>query len=242
MVASLQGNAVFLMKDPFLARRSEAAELFLIRHADAIPEADEIIPSGVYDDLPLSKKGRGQARALTGRLKGLSFDAVYSSPLRRCRETAAPLIEHLGLTPIIVEEIREIRLGRVFPIPTVKEGDNLEVLTQALAARQADIVRIAGSAGNWDSIKDSEPSKAFRKRVVDAIDKIVQNHIGQRVLIFAHGGVINAYAAEALGLNKDFFFPCANTSITVVRANSEARVLFVLNDIAHLSLLQSKEG
>lgn len=242
MVASLQGSSVLSMKDPFLARRNEAAELFLIRHGDAIPEADEIIPSGIYDDLPLSKKGRGQARALTGRLKGLSFDAVYSSPLRRCRETAAPLVEHLGLTPVIVEEIREIRLGHVFPIPTVKESDNLDVLTQALAARQADIVRMAGGAGNWDVIKGSEPSNAFRKRVVGAIDRIVQNHIGQRVLIFAHGGVINAYVAEALGLKKDFFFPCANTSITVVRANSEARVLFILNDVAHLNLLQNREG
>ncbi|HEU5230297.1 MAG TPA: histidine phosphatase family protein [Ktedonobacteraceae bacterium] len=230
------------MNDPFLARRNEAAELFLIRHGDAIPEADEIIPSGVYDDLPLSRKGRSQARALTGRLKGLSFDAVYCSPLRRCRETAAPLVEHLGLTPVIVEEIKEIRLGRVFPIPTVTESDNLEVLTQALSARQADIVRMAGGAGHWDVIKESEPSKAFRKRVVDAIDAIVQQRIGQRVLVFAHGGVINAYVAEVLGLNKDFFFPCANTSITVVRANSEARVLFVLNDISHLSLLQSRDG
>ena len=225
------------MKDPFLARRTEAAELFLIRHGDAIPQADEIIPSGVYDNLPLSKKGREQARALTERLKGLSFDVAYSSPLRRCQETAAPLMEHLGLTPILVEEIKEIRLGHVFPIPTVKEGDSLEVLSQALAARQADIVRQAGSEGHWDVIPGSEPSKAFRQRVVTALDAIVQKHIGQRVLVFAHGGVINAYTAEVLGLKRDFFFPCANTSITVVRAKRDARVLFILNDISHLSLL-----
>ncbi len=40
------------MNDPFLFQRENATELFLIRHADAIPEEDEIIPSGVYDDLP----------------------------------------------------------------------------------------------------------------------------------------------------------------------------------------------
>src|SRR5437764_9960233 len=99
------------MNDPFLFQRNNAAELFIVRHADAIPEEDEIIPSGIYDDLPLSRLGRGQARALAERLsKGdPGFKAIYSSPLRRCRETAAPLAERLGLTPIIVEELKEIR-------------------------------------------------------------------------------------------------------------------------------------
>jgi len=46
--------------------------------------------------------------------------------------------------------------------------------------------------------------------------------------------VINADVAEALGLEKDFFFPAANTSISVLRVNSERRVLYVLNDLAHL--------
>jgi broad specificity phosphatase PhoE len=224
------------MQDPFLVRRGNAAELFLIRHGDAIPDADEIIPSGIYNNLPLSKIGRDQARALAERLKGLHFDAAYSSPLRRCQETAAPLLEQLRLTPIIVEDIKEIRLGSVMSLPAPEEGESLEALTEALKQRQVEIVRIAGATGSWDAIKDSEPSQAFRRRVVEAIDEIAKRHIGERVLIFAHGGVINAYVAEVLGLERDFFFPCANTSITIVRASADVRVLYVMNDIAHLKL------
>jgi probable phosphoglycerate mutase len=220
------------MDDPFLLRRDGAAELFLVRHADAIPEADEIIPSGAYDDLPLSRVGREQARALAERLKSLSFHAVYSSPLRRCQETAAPLLEHLRLTLTIVPDLKEIRLGIAYPLPT--DTTDLAALTRALHARQAEIVRLAGGAGNWDAIPESEPSRAFRGRVVAAIDTIARQHTGERVLIFAHGGVINAYVAEVLGLEKDFFFPAANTSISVVRANGRQRVLYVLNDLSHL--------
>jgi 2,3-bisphosphoglycerate-dependent phosphoglycerate mutase len=225
------------MDDPFLIQRRNAAELFLIRHGDAIPGADEIIPGGVYDDLPLSNKGRKQARALAERLKNIRFNAAYSSPLRRCRETAAPLIEQLELRLSIVEGIKEIRVGEVIPLPLLGEGDDLQVLSDALRSRQLEIARVAGASGNWDSIKNSEPSKAFRRRVVDAINEIVRNHIGERVLIFAHGGVINAYTAEVVGLDKEFFFPCANTSITVVRASRARRVLYVMNDIAHLRTL-----
>lgn len=223
--------------DPLLLRRTHAAELFLIRHGDAIPGADEIIPSGIYDDLPLSRVGRQQAHALAERLKNTHFDAVYSSPLRRCQETAVPLLAYLKLQPTIVPAIKEIRLGDPVAIPTLKDGDNLEELFQALTQRQMEVTRLAAISGSWDAVPDSETSKAFRQRVVQALDEIAQRHAGQRILVFAHGGTINAYAAEALGLDKEFFFPCANTSITVVRTNSHRRVVFVLNDVAHLKLV-----
>jgi probable phosphoglycerate mutase len=220
------------MNDPFLMQRNEAAELFLIRHADAIPDADEIIPSGIYNDLPLSRLGREQALALAQRLQSLSFHAAYSSPLRRCQETAAPLLEALYLVPTIVPELREVRLGNPFPLPTNQH--DLETLATALRQRQVEISRLAGETGSWDAIPESESSKAFRQRVVSAVDRIARQHRGERVLIFAHGGVINAYIAEVLNLEKDFFFPAANTSINVVRSTGNHRVLYVLNDLSHL--------
>ena len=220
------------MEDPFLFQRANAAELFIVRHADAIPGEDEIIPSGIYDDLPLSRVGREQARALAERLSSLSFDAMYISPLRRCLETAAPLAELLGMKPVIVEGLKEIRLGNIRPLPD--DGHDLAALTKALQERQVDIVRLAGEVGHFDVIPDSESSATFRKRVVETLDEIARNHIGQRVLAFAHGGVVNAYVAEVLGLQKEFFYPAANTSITVVRVSGKHRVLYVLNDIGHI--------
>ena len=220
------------MADPFLLQRKNAAELFIVRHGDAIPGVEEIIPGGAYDDLPLSHLGREQAQWLAERLAPMPFDAMYSSPLRRCCETAAPLAERQSLTPVIVDNIREISLGTVRPLP--RDGQNLEALVKALQERQHDIIRLAGESGHWDVIEGSEPSHAFRERVVNALDDIANRHIGQRVIIFAHGGVVNAYAAEVLGLERDFFFPAANTSITVVRVSGKQRVLFMLNDIAHI--------
>ena len=222
--------------DPFLLRRANAAELYLIRHGDAIPGPEEIIPSGVYNNLPLSATGRAQAQALAERLKDKQFDAAYSSPLRRCQETAAPLLEYLRLPLQIVESIKEVHLGDPTPIQTPQEGESLAALTQALQERQVEITRRAASAGTWDAVPNSEPSKEFRKRVVEGIDGIASKHIGERVLVFAHGGTINAYACEALGLERDFFFPCANTSITMLHINGEQRVIFTLNDVAHLNL------
>lgn len=222
------------IQDPFLMQRAHAAELYLIRHGDAIPDADEIIPSGVYDNLPLSKLGRNQAQALAKRLQPRHFDAVYSSLLRRCLETSAPLLEILGLQATIIENLKEVRLHDLLP----PQGEqDLTLLAQALRQRQETIVQHAGTSGSWDALENSEPSKDFRQRVVVALDEIASLHLGERILVFAHGGVINAYVAEVLGMEKDFFFPCANTSLTIVRASGSTRVLYTLNDIAHLNTI-----
>ncbi|HEX3270816.1 MAG TPA: hypothetical protein VHR15_09210, partial [Ktedonobacterales bacterium] len=47
-------------------------------------------------------------------------------------------------------------------------------------------------------------------------------------------GAINAYFAAILGLQRDYFFPTANTSISVVRVKGPNTLIMALNDIAHL--------
>lgn len=223
------------LQDPFLLHRKQAAELYLIRHGDAIPGPEELIPSGIYDNLPLSNEGRQQARKLATRLQSSHFDIAYSSPLRRCLETAQPLLSALQLSPSIIDNLKEIYTEGVTSLPQINQGDDPEPLVKALQERQMEIVRRAGNSGSWDSISTGgETSKAFRQRVTQAIDQIAYDNIGKRVLVFCHGAVINAYAAVVLGLDKEFFFPCANTSITVIRVNTDTRVLYVMNDIAHL--------
>ena len=75
------------MEDPFLFRHTNATELFLIRHGDAIPDEEEIIPSGIYDDLPLSRIGREQAQ------QGKALDAsAVALPARAQHKGAAPIV------------------------------------------------------------------------------------------------------------------------------------------------------
>jgi 2,3-bisphosphoglycerate-dependent phosphoglycerate mutase len=223
-----------MIQDPLLIQRAQATELHLIRHGEAIPGADELIPSGIYHDLPLSKEGREQAHKLAERLKTTHFDTAYSSPLQRCLQTGKPLLTYLQLEPTIVEDLREVHTTNLTDLPKVREGESLEELAKALRHNQNEITRLVATQGHWDGLIHGETSKEFRQRVVNAIDTIVANHIGQRVLVFCHGGVINAYAAEVLHLERDFFFPTINTSITVVRANTDTRVLYIMNDVAHL--------
>jgi probable phosphoglycerate mutase len=217
--------------DPFLSLKRGGCEIYLIRHADALPGAEDLLP-GDYDAQNLSELGRKQAQALAERLRRTRFDALYSSPIGRTLQTAEPLAAALGLPVTVVPDLREIELGAIVPAPP--EGATSADMAAYLRDRLRAIALRAATTGSWDSIPDSEPPAAFRARVVAAHDQLAARHPGGRVACFGHGGTINVYLASILGLAQDFLFPVANTAITIARVKGERRVLLALNDVCHL--------
>jgi broad specificity phosphatase PhoE len=217
--------------DPFMSLRHGGVELYIVRHADALPDADEVVDGG-YNAQALSALGRRQAEALADRLREISLAAIYTSPMARAIQTARPTaVSHLlEIQP--VEELREIGLGTL-ESDTVA-GVTPEEVSTMLRTRLREIANIAVSTGSWESIPGTEPSELLRARLATAMDRIISAHPGERVLVVSHAGAINAYLAALLGISHDYFFPTANTSISVLRALGERRMLFSLNDIAHL--------
>ncbi|MEE8345834.1 MAG: histidine phosphatase family protein, partial [Dehalococcoidia bacterium] len=66
------------------------------------------------------------------------------------------------------------------------------------------------------------------------MDHIVEECAGNRVAVVAHGMVIMTYVSHVLGLDRDMVFYPFNAGITSIRAQGERRVIWRLNDIAHL--------
>ncbi|MGZ6392353.1 MAG: histidine phosphatase family protein, partial [Ktedonobacterales bacterium] len=63
--------------DPFLSLKRGGTEVYLIRHADALPGADEVVGGG-YDEQALSVLGRRQGQALGERMREVPLAVVYS--------------------------------------------------------------------------------------------------------------------------------------------------------------------
>lgn len=217
--------------DPFMSLRHGGVELYIVRHADALPDADEVVDGG-YDAQALSALGRRQAEALADRLRDLSLAAIYTSPMARAIQTARPTAVSHQLEIQPVEGLREIALGTLES--DAMAGATPEEVAALLRTRLREIANIAVSTGSWESIPGTEPSTLLRARLTTAMDRIIAAHPGERVLIVSHAGAINAYLASLLGISHDYFFPTANTSVSVMRAQGERRMLFSLNDIAHL--------
>lgn len=193
-------------------------ELLLIRHA--LPIRREL--EGGAADPELSQAGRAQANYLAEYLATEHLDAIYSSPLTRAKETAAPLVETRPFELVVNADVAEFDQNSSTYIP-------IEELRATNDPRWREILD-----GTWDA---DESQEEFAQRTIAAIESIIAAHRGDRVAIVCHGGVINAYFTSLLGidqLSRGFFYP-NYTSINRVAASSQGdRSLITINETSHL--------
>lgn len=197
-------------------------ELLLIRHA--LPERVETV--GRAADPPLAALGHRQSSALAEWLGGETVDSLYSSPMRRARETATPVGTATGLEPVVVEGVAEYDRDAEAYVP-------IEELRAADDPRWHDLV-------NGKYFEDGDLDAAsFQRTVVQAIDGIVADNRSRTAAVVCHGGVINAYVGYVLGLEAFMVFEPMYTGITRIRASSRGhRMIVTLNEFAHLRALR----
>jgi 2,3-bisphosphoglycerate-dependent phosphoglycerate mutase len=186
-------------------------DLLLIRHALPV-RIDEGTVEGPADP-ELAPRGREQAEALAEWLVGEHIDALWCSPMRRARETAEPIIERLGLEPVIDAGLYEYDKDSLSYIPI----EELKAM------------------GDPRWLQVPEQPEHFRATVVEAIEKIIALHRGERVAVVCHGGVVNAYASHVLRLRDPLFFLPTYVSISRIVASSRGpRSITSLNEHGHV--------
>jgi len=85
------------------------------------------------------------------------------------------------------------------------------------------------------SLELREPPTDVVERMRAAIDEIGERHPGQRVIVVGHGAAIIAYLADVLQLEPGRLRVLPYyTSISVVRALGDRRMVGALGDVAHL--------
>lgn len=213
----------------FLLDGTEHCELILVRHGQQ--QHPDLRTAGVAAmiDPPLSAVGERQALAVGERFAHTRIDAVYASHLKRAHRTGEAVAERHGLIVNVREDLREIEVYRDLP----QDRPLLEVLgrEQLLGFREQMLRHM-----RWDVYPGSESSHEFRRRCCTAIDGIAASHPGQRVVVACHGGVINAYVADILGIAVDMFFRPAHTAVNVLRAAAGGRrAVESIGDTSHLS-------
>src|SRR3954464_7421014 len=85
------------------------ATFYLIRHGAT--DYAGITVTGRMPGIHLNERGRRQAEELPHRFRGVPISRIYSSPMERTQETAAPLARILGLPVDIAGELTEIDYG-----------------------------------------------------------------------------------------------------------------------------------
>lgn len=194
--------------------------LLLARHAESV--WNEVRRFQGATDVPLSERGRGQARALGRSLGAWRPAAAYASPLLRARETAEIVLAGTGVPIVTLPELRELSLGEW-------EG----CLSEEVRTRAGDPYGAWVRAPLDCPPPGSEPLDDVQRRARKAMERIQAAHgDGEDVLVVTHGGIISVYACHLLGcsLNQLWRLRVDNASLTVVQPPR----LVTLNDTRHL--------
>ena len=195
--------------------------VYLVRHGAVVgAETRRFIG---HLDVPLSPAGQAQILAVARRLAGVKLEAIYSSDLRRTRESARILAEPLGLIPVELSELREFAMGRWEGL-TAEEIRALD--PRAFARWMADVGRFQFPEG--ESLQDLEA------RAWPAFERIVAGHDGGAVAIVAHGGTNRMILCRALGLNPERLLAVGQEygALSVLERAGARWVLRLLNDVA----------
>ncbi len=197
--------------------------VLLVRHG--LTAATGHTLSGWTPGIPLDERGTAQARALGARLAALPLDAIISSPLDRCQQTAAAIAAAGQDRPALQTDDRvgECHYGDW-------TGQELKVLAKdplwKVVQAHPSAVRFPGP--------DGEAMLDMQHRAVTAV-RDWNARLGDKAtyLVCSHGDVIKALIADALGLHLDLSQriqadPC---SLTVIRYTSLRPFLLRMNDL-----------
>jgi len=171
---------------PHFGASPDDTEMLLIRHGRTL--ANEEGRWQGHTDGELNPTGRAQAAALAEYLP--QVDALYSSPLSRAADTAQAVANQQRTEVLFVEDLKEIGFGAW---EGMSRGEIAATYPEEFAAFNnggADAVR--GGTG--------ETFAGVRRRVAEALNRIVADHPGQEVGVVSHGGATRAYVTEVLGI------------------------------------------
>ena len=182
--------------------------VLLVRHGLTAPTGTVL--SGWTPGIPLDDRGRAQAAALAARLAPVPLDAIITSPLDRCRQTAETIAASGEGRPAVQEDDRvgECHYGDWTGRPLKRLAK--EPLWRVVQAHPG-AARFPGADG--ESIMD------MQHRAVTAIMDWNERLGAEAVyMICSHGDVIKSIIADSLGMHLDMLQriqvdPCSLTAI-----------------------------
>jgi len=202
-------------------------EIWFIRHGETAWNREGRLQG--WQDISLNEAGQSQAAQLAKHLGSTTdtFDALYSSDLRRAYETAEQISTHTALRIRTEPGLRERGFG-------ILEGLDLaridELSPDAAAARTSRDPNLP--------IEGGESLGQFQARIIATVDDIAHRHSGERILAVAHGGVLDIIWRRASGVDLagPRPVPLLNASINRIAIDGRQWRIIDWGDVDHLDI------
>ncbi|HMU32604.1 MAG TPA: histidine phosphatase family protein [Pyrinomonadaceae bacterium] len=202
-------------------------KLFLVRHGQSAGNAEGRF--GGHSPTPLSDLGLRQADSAAKALQKEGITAIFSSDLLRAVQTAEPLSRLIDVPVVPTAAFRERNVG-------VLEGLTFD---ESKAAHPDDFYALVNRNLNH-VITEGESYRELLHRTTEELWRILNTHIGGRVAIFSHTGVIcyltlHLMGAIHRGTKTTPWLITSNCGINRFEIRSRRNIRVVaLNDTRHL--------
>jgi len=194
------------------------SEIYFLRHGQSQSNVENRFANG-NDGYPLTDQGRRQAEKASAFLRSKAIRKVYTSPIHRAVQTAEIVCSKWGLTPVMIDEIREFSVG-------IFEGKKI-----AGRAREKYVdLKEKWAAGEMDTrISGGESHREIIDRLWKGIEYALEKDSGEPVLMVSHGGLLSMalpYMCDNLVLTTFyeregvFIRNCSVTSVEARKENS----------------------
>lgn len=203
--------------------------LLLVRHGHTDAAGKRL--TGRAPGVHLNELGRRQAERLVERLDGVRIDTIVSSPLERCRETAAPLAKARGHAVDVRRAWIEVGYGEW-------TGRSISQL------RRTKLWRRVMFAPSNVRFPGGESLLEVQGRAVDATLDLAARHARGTVVVVSHADVIRLLVAHLAGMHADHLqrLSIDTASITAVSISDGFPRLLTVNETDDLAVLRSGRG
>lgn len=155
--------------------------VYLVRHGENPANLLKQFSHKLVDH-SLTPKGVVQSQQTAAFFRDKGVDAIYSSPLRRARETADIIGKELNLPVEEVEEFREINVGRLESEPPSAENWNIYF----------QIARDWFEGRAESGFPEGENYHQLLDRMQRGLAQALEGRENQTVVVVAHGGIFIA--------------------------------------------------
>jgi probable phosphoglycerate mutase len=203
--------------------------LLLVRHADTDAAGRRL--TGWTRGVHLNARGREEAAGLAKRLDGVPIRAIYSSPLERCRETAAPLARGLGVSISIRRALLEVDYG--------------EWTGRTIAGlRRTRLWRVVQQAPSRVRFPGGESLLEVQARAVAEVERIALAHPKDAVAIVTHADPVRLLLMHYAGMHLDELQRLAveTASVSVLAIADGSARLLKMNDTGDLGSIRASRG
>lgn len=180
---------------------TDTTQFYFLRHAEGIHNVHlegfvgDWSTDPIFMDARLTSNGHYQTLEKRTAFGHVNYDAIYTSPMRRCRQTLLGVYPHAANFSVVVDD-------RLIEIPS-----GIHICNKRI--ERDEVIATSPESWNFDGVSENNPFQVLSPemeddKIISFTNDVIKKHPNGKVLVVAHSGVIwrwfKLYKGQDIGL------------------------------------------